>query len=106
MTSRGIKQLVFSLRLSRCSERNFHFARRAPSNLEKALSMEKKPQSTGDLVAVCQMTSTNEVDRNLRICEELTKKASSRGAKVCCPYLKLIKAITNVSENKISDIIL
>lgn len=45
--------------------------------------MEDKLTGTGGaLVAVCQMNSTNDVDRNLGICKDLVKKAKSRGAKV------------------------
>jgi len=46
--------------------------------------MEDTQQNTGAaaLVAVCQMNSTNDVDRNLGICKDLVKKAKSRGAKV------------------------
>lgn len=45
--------------------------------------MEDKLTGTGGaLVAVCQMKSTNDVDRNLGICKDLVKKAKSRGAKV------------------------
>lgn len=53
---------------------------------------KKKHSQTGTgaaLVAVCQMNSTNDVDRNLGICKDLVKKAKSRGAKV-----KFIKNIT------------
>lgn len=48
------------------------------------LLMEDTPQTTGGaaLVAVCQMNSTNDVNRNLGICKDLIKKAKSRGAKV------------------------
>lgn len=46
--------------------------------------MEDTPLNTGAaaLVAVCQMNSTNDVNRNLGICKDLMKKAKSRGAKV------------------------
>ena len=46
--------------------------------------MEDITQNTGGaaLVAVCQMNSTNDVNRNLGICKDLVKKAKSRGAKV------------------------
>ena len=46
--------------------------------------MEDTPPNTGAaaLVAVCQMNSTNDVNRNLGICKDLVKKAKSRGAKV------------------------
>ena len=42
------------------------------------------------LVAVCQMNSTNDVDRNLGICEDLVRKAKSRGAKVrfLCSHMR------------------
>lgn len=40
------------------------------------------PSNGPTLVAVCQMNSTNDVDRNLGICEDLVRKAKSRGAKV------------------------
>lgn len=43
--------------------------------------MEDSDQS-GTVVAVCQMNSTNEVERNLEICEDLIRKAKTRGAKV------------------------
>ena len=50
------------------------------------LLMEDTPPNTGlgaaALVAVCQMNSTNDVNRNLGICKDLVKKAKSRGAKV------------------------
>lgn len=48
------------------------------------LAMEDNPQNTSGaaLVAVCQMNSTNDVNRNLGICKDLVKKAKSRGAKV------------------------
>lgn len=48
------------------------------------LVMEDNPQNTSGaaLVAVCQMNSTNDVNRNLGICKDLVKKAKSRGAKV------------------------
>lgn len=42
--------------------------------------MEDSDQS-GTVVAVCQMNSTNEVERNLEICEDLIRKAKTRGAK-------------------------
>ena len=38
--------------------------------------------SGATLVAVCQMNSTNDVDRNMGICKDLINKAKSRGAKV------------------------
>ena len=48
--------------------------------------MEDTSQNTAAaaaaLVAVCQMNSTNDVERNLGICKDLVKKAKSRGAKV------------------------
>lgn len=49
-----------------------------------ATIMEEKEQSKSDagLVAVCQMNSTSDVDRNLGICVDLVRKAKSRGAKV------------------------
>ena len=53
---------------------------------------KEKHSQTGTgapLVAVCQMNSTNDVDRNLGICKDLVKKAKSRGAKV-----KFIKNFT------------
>lgn len=43
--------------------------------------MEDSDQS-GTVVAVCQMNSTNEVERNLEICEDLIRKAKTRGAKM------------------------
>lgn len=43
-------------------------------------SQESKAGST--VVAVCQMNSTSDVYRNLGICENLVRKAKSRGAKV------------------------
>ena len=48
------------------------------------LHMEDTPPNTGAaaLVAVCQMNSTNDVNRNLGICKDLVKKAKSKGAKV------------------------
>ena len=48
------------------------------------LVMEDTSQTTGAaaLVAVCQMNSTSDVNRNLGICKDLVKKAKSRGAKV------------------------
>lgn len=42
----------------------------------------KQSESGAALVAVCQMNSTSDVDRNLGICKDLVKKAKSRGAKV------------------------
>ena len=45
------------------------------------LTMEDKQTATA-LVAVCQMNSTSDVDRNLGICKDLVKKAKTRGAKV------------------------
>lgn len=42
----------------------------------------ESPSNGTALVAVCQMNSTNDVDRNLGICEDLVRKAKSRGAKV------------------------
>ena len=47
--------------------------------------MEDTQQSRAGtaLAAVCQMNSTSDVDRNLGICEDLVRKAKSRGAKVC-----------------------
>lgn len=39
------------------------------------------------VVAVCQMNSTNEVERNLEICEDLIRKAKTRGAKVINNFL-------------------
>lgn len=48
--------------------------------------MENGDQSKADvganLVAVCQMNSTNDVERNLGICEDLIRKAKTRGAKM------------------------
>ncbi|XP_022795314.1 nitrilase homolog 1-like [Stylophora pistillata] len=38
--------------------------------------------SGATLVAVCQMNSTSDVERNLGICKDLINKAKSRGAKV------------------------
>ena len=48
------------------------------------LLMEDTPPNAGAaaLVAVCQMNSNNDVNRNLGICKDLVKKAKSRGAKV------------------------
>ncbi|KAK2565902.1 Deaminated glutathione amidase [Acropora cervicornis] len=43
--------------------------------------MEDSDQS-GTVVAVCQMNSTIEVERNLEICEDLIRKAKTRGAKM------------------------
>ena len=48
--------------------------------------MEDSDQS-GTVVAVCQMNSTNEVERNLEICEDLIRKAKTRGAKVINIFL-------------------
>ena len=48
------------------------------------------PSNGPTLVAVCQMNSTNDVDRNLGICEDLVRKAKSRGAKVrfLCSHMR------------------
>ena len=48
------------------------------------------PSNGPAIVAVCQMNSTNDVDRNLRICEDLVRKAKSRGAKVrfLCSHMR------------------
>ena len=69
-------------------ERNYSFVgslyRRDFSARSRPI-MEDSPQSNvgNALVAVCQMNCTSDVDRNLGICEELVRKAKSRGAKVC-----------------------
>ena len=60
--------------------------------------MENGDQSKADvganLVAVCQMNSTNDVERNLGICEDLIRKAKTRGAKVIVSVSKgVIKCI-------------
>lgn len=54
------------------------------TSINGLLVMEDTPPNTGAaaLVAVCQMNSTNDVNRNLGICKDLVKKAKSRGAKV------------------------
>ena len=50
-------------------------------------SKSKKSQEEGDegsgLIAVCQMTSTSDIETNLETCKELIFRAKSRGAKVC-----------------------
>lgn len=50
----------------------------------------ESPSNGTALVAVCQMNSTNDVDRNLGICEDLVRKAKSRGAKVrfLCSHMR------------------
>ena len=50
----------------------------------------ESPSNCPALVAVCQMNSTNDVDRNLGICEDLVRKAKSRGAKVrfLCSHMR------------------
>lgn len=50
----------------------------------------ESPSKAPALVAVCQMNSTNDVDRNLGICEDLVRKAKSRGAKVrfLCSHMR------------------
>lgn len=50
----------------------------------------ESPSNGPTLVAVCQMNSTNDVDRNLGICEDLVRKAKSRGAKVrfLCSHMR------------------
>ena len=53
----------------------------------------ESPSNGTALVAVCQMNSTNDVDRNLGICEDLVRKAKSRGAKVRFPCSHMRKSI-------------
>ena len=50
----------------------------------------ESPSNAPTVVAVCQMNSTNDVDRNLGICEDLVRKAKSRGAKVrfLCSHMR------------------
>ena len=50
----------------------------------------ESPSNAPTLVAVCQMNSTNDVDRSLGICEDLVRKAKSRGAKVrfLCSHMR------------------
>ena len=69
------------------SERKFRifcYLNRRRFTSMNGLAMEDNPQNTlgAALVAVCQMNSTNDVNRNLGICKDLVKKAKSRGAKV------------------------
>lgn len=56
--------------------------RRGFSSINGLIMEDKLARTRGALVAVCQMNSTNDVDRNLGICKDLVKKAKSRGAKV------------------------
>lgn len=64
--------------------RIFCYVNRRRFTSMNGLVMEDNPQNTSGaaLVAVCQMNSTNDVNRNLGICKDLVKKAKSRGAKV------------------------
>ena len=52
-------------------------------NCESFMEDTQKSRAGTALAAVCQMNSTSDVDRNLGICEDLVRKAKSRGAKVC-----------------------
>lgn len=52
-------------------------------NCESFMEATQQSKSGTALAAVCQMNSTSDVDRNLGICEDLVRKAKSRGAKVC-----------------------
>ena len=60
---------------------------------EVCQSNMESPSNGPALVAVCQMNSTNDVDRNLGICEDLVRKAKSRGAKVRLQCSHMRKAI-------------
>ena len=101
MFSRATKLLIgtfsypLKLSLGRLRERRYYiigilyrreFSIASGINCESFMdSMEGSQQSKARtaLAAVCQMNSTNDVDRNLGICEDLVRKAKSRGAKVC-----------------------
>ena len=99
MFSRVAKQLIVTLSrplklgtsLETPIEKSFCFAGFLYPLYRREFSatiMEDKEQSKSEagLVAVCQMNSISDVDRNLGICEDLVRKAKSRGAKVCLLY--------------------
>lgn len=61
---------------------SYLYRREFASTTGLAMEDNQETNSGAALVAVCQMNSTNDVERNLGICKDLVKKAKSRGAKV------------------------
>ena len=57
-----------------------HFKQKYSARMENSCQSANSTEKI--VVAVCQMTSTNDVERNLKICEDLIRKAKTRGAKV------------------------
>lgn len=96
MFLRATKQLIVALRCSgklRASlERYLESKNRftgflyqreySKSRVCRHIMEHSQPKAAAALVAVCQMNSTSDVDRNLKICKDLVRKAKSRGAKV------------------------
>ncbi|XP_027040871.1 deaminated glutathione amidase-like [Pocillopora damicornis] len=73
-----------------------YFYRREFSSITGLVMGDNQLTDSGaTLVAVCQMNSTNDVDRNMGICKDLINKAKSRGAK----FVFLPECFDYVGEN-------
>ena len=102
---RATKQLIVALRCSgklrasfeRYLESKYRFTgflyqrEYSKSRVCRHIMEHSQPKAAATLVAVCQMNSTSDVDRNLKICKDLVRKAKSRGAKVCLLTLAKVK---------------